>query len=335
MNLNRLKLFVTVVNCTSLTKAATMLRMSPSSIWHQLALLQNDYHTKFYSRTNNGIELTGAGEMVFEAFKAMLAQEEDLKERVRNAAQENADSILRIGGSDAPSISILPAFLMRFQKHHSLTQIVFRTGDSWGIERMVLSSEVEIGMVTAPSRSPLLNVEFFSNEEMVAVVSTRHALAGKSELRLAEFARAPLVVRRNHGGVVETEQVINELMGGGIKPNIVARCESSSALKAVVEAGVGVGILNRAFVAQSAKDGKLKILRVPDFRMALQMFVIHQKDRPLSSEAQDLLALLRANRPPRAIAKYLEQPPRVNRKSRHTARAASSRPLSSLSLTLS
>jgi DNA-binding transcriptional LysR family regulator len=297
MNLNRLHLFVTVVNCRSLTKASPVLRMNVSSIWRQVALLQKDYKTKFYNRTNNGIELTPAGEMAYEAFKMMLAQEEDLKQRVHDGLQDKAASILKIGGSDAPSISILPPLLVRFQQTHLLAQIVFRTRDSWGVERMVLNGDVEVGLLSSPSRSALLSVELFSEEEMVAFVSVQHPLARKSKLTLEEFARAPLVVRKDEKGMAATEKFLLKLMRDKVKPNIIARCESSSTLKAVVEAGLGVGLIKRSVVALSARDGKVKILSVPDFRMSLPTFVAYRKDHALSPQAQDFLALLRANRP--------------------------------------
>jgi DNA-binding transcriptional LysR family regulator len=179
-----------------------------------------------------------------------------------------------------------------------LNEVKLQTKDSWTIERMVLKSEVEIGLVTMSPRSSLLVAEPFSEEEIVAFVSIRHRLAKKSQLTLEELARAKLIVREEERVRGSTEPILRKLRRQGFKPNVSMRCQSPMAVQSIVEAGAGVGLLARANVAPALKEGKIKILRVPELGIRLSRFIIYRKDRPLSSEAQDFLTLLRASRPP-------------------------------------
>lgn len=298
MNLNRLRLFLDVTRYMSVTKTSTALHVSRSAISHQLALLQSEHNAKLYNKVSGGIELTTAGQIFARRAKLILSQFDDLKERLNYKQIADTDRSLAVGGSYAPSKFALPAVLALFQKSHPNARITFQTKDSRTIERMVLRSEVEIGLVTMPSRARLLNVEPFSREEIVAFVAARHPLAKKSMLTLEELARARLVLRQGEGGEKGLAYgILQRLKRQGLKADPVMRCESLDAVRSLVEKGMWVGVSSRALVSGGVKEGKLKIVQVPELGMHVSRFIIYRKDRPLSPKAQDFLALLRANSP--------------------------------------
>jgi DNA-binding transcriptional LysR family regulator len=68
-----------------------------------------------------------------------------------------------------------PSLLARFKEPH--TQIIFRTKSSRGIEKLVLQSQAEIGVITNPSNSRLLRLLPCREENIVVVVSAKHPLA--------------------------------------------------------------------------------------------------------------------------------------------------------------
>ncbi|HET8562520.1 MAG TPA: LysR substrate-binding domain-containing protein, partial [Candidatus Binatia bacterium] len=100
---------------------------------------------------------------------------------------------LIVGGSHAPSVSLLPALISAFKKSHPHVRVALRTKSSSAIERDVLNSEIEIALVTHPSGSPLLNIMPYRQGMMTIVVSTSHRLAKKKELTLADVAESPFV----------------------------------------------------------------------------------------------------------------------------------------------
>jgi DNA-binding transcriptional LysR family regulator len=298
MSLDQFATFATVAKHLNVTRAANQLHISQPAISRKLKLLQETYQSKFYRRGGRGIQLTKAGEIFLRECRSILSQMENLKKKLSNEREQSIASVLVVGSSYGPSETILPSLVALFRRSHPGTQVDVRTKDGRGIEQMVLKSEVEIGLVSLIGRSPVLTVEPFSEEEILPFVSVRHPMARKSNITLQEFSRAPLVVRRGaQGDMGPTERLLHNLARRGWKPNIVMRCESFQMVKAAVENRVGVGLLSRAIVMNRVNEGKLKILNVPEFRGYISRFIIYRKDRPLSSEAQDFLTLLRASGP--------------------------------------
>jgi len=70
-------------------------------------------------------------------------------------------------------------------------------------------------------------------------------------------------------------------------------CETAEAVKAAVKRRMGFGILYRDLVQADIQRGDLRIIRVPGLEMHTDSFIIYPKQKPLSSDAKDFLALLR------------------------------------------
>lgn len=299
MSLAQFAIFTAVAKHLNVTKAAEELHISQPAISRQLKLLQEIYGVKLYSRDARGIQLTKAGRIFLKDSKAILSRLNDLKRKFSNSQKQERNSVLVVGGSSGPTEIIVPSLLAVFEKSHPLTQIDLRIKDNRTVERLVLNSEVEIAIITGRPHSPRLAAEPFSEEEVVAFVSARHPIIKKSKLTLDEFASAPLVIRRSEGDVAETEKSLKKLeklKNKGLNFKVIMWCESSSAVKSAVEAGVGVGLLTRSSVALAAKRGDIKLLKLPDLGLRVRRFIVYRKDQLLSFEAREFLALLRAHR---------------------------------------
>jgi DNA-binding transcriptional LysR family regulator len=87
------------------------------------------------------------------------------------------------------------------------------------------------------------------------------------------------------------------LMNLGYTMNIAVRCEASSAVKAAVQLGMGVGILYRDAVASRVAKGNLRLINVPELKqMGVQSFIIFDKRKPLAPMAQEFLQILHEKR---------------------------------------
>jgi DNA-binding transcriptional LysR family regulator len=181
--------------------------------------------------------------------------------------------------------------LARFKESHPHTQIIFRTKSSRGIEKLVLQSQAEIGVITNPSNSRLLRLLPCREENIVVVVSAKHPLVKKFELSLAEVAQAPLIIKKGRQG--RPSEFLRQIESQGFRLNILMECESGQAIKIAVMKGMGIGILYRDQVESEFEAGSLKTLRIAGLkRINGKSFIVYRKGRPLSHNALDYLALL-------------------------------------------
>jgi DNA-binding transcriptional LysR family regulator len=289
VNLAHLKLFKAVADSLSLTRVSGELHVSESSISHQLRLLQKKYGVTLYKKINGGIELTEQGLLFLKSSRVILSQVESLERQLRTTAAGKPPTLLRVAASYGPSEIIVPSLLMGVKKKYPQTQVVFRTMDSWSIGRLLLRSEVEIGIVNHVLRSPNVIVEEFGEEEIVVICSRQSGIAKKSKIDLKEFALLPLIVRESRQGENETGTSLYKLRKCGIAPNVIMRCESFAAIRSAVEKGFGVGLLSRAHLGTERRQKAFKILNVPDVKLKLQRVIIYRKDKPLSPAAVEFL----------------------------------------------
>ena len=125
--------------------------------------------------------------------------------------------------------------------------------------------------------------------EWVAFCLPTNPLARK-KLTLKELVHCPLVMK----GGGRLERVLMDL---GHRMNVALRCEASSAVKAAVRMGLGVGILYRNAVVTRVAKGDLRLLNVPELKaMGIKSSIIYDRRQLLTPIAQDFLKMLREKR---------------------------------------
>jgi DNA-binding transcriptional LysR family regulator len=292
MTLNQLRIFEAVARYRNVTKAALDLHLSQSALSQQLRLLEQQYRTRLYSRSSQGVELTREGRSFLDAIRPILAQIEGVESRFRIEVDAREDHVLKVGGTHSICVTVLPEILMVFKQTHPWVQFTLETNNSRTIEQRILSSELEIALISDPSSSPELTLEPYKKLEVTAFALSTSPLRGR-KLSLAELAQVPLVVK----SIKRESQVITELLKHGYKPTIAVQCEASEAVRAAVEEGMGIGILYGDSVKDGIESGTLIKIDVPDLkRIEPECFIAYDKRKPLSAIAQDFLETLRARK---------------------------------------
>jgi len=291
MTLNQLKVFDAVASHLNMTRASEALNITEPSVFKQVKAVEKYCGVRLYRRVGRQIELTREGRIVQADVRAVLFRVDRIRQRFKLAPRSADGGSLHVGASHGPSVAVIPFFLAAFNESHPRTQIVFRTMSSRGVEEWVAESEGAIGLITNPSKSPLLHAVPYRQENIVTVVSAKHPLAKKNEASLAEVAQGPLIIRKATEGW--TSEIIKQIEHHGFQINILMECDSGEAIKTAAMKGLGLGILFEDHVQSQLKSGELKIVKVAGLkRIKSKSFIVYRKDKPLSQDALDFLALL-------------------------------------------
>jgi DNA-binding transcriptional LysR family regulator len=295
MRLNHLRAFEAVSTYLNMTRAADSLNISQPSIFKQVKSLEDFCGVRLYQKVGRRIELTREGRLVQAEVREILRGVERLGQKFKQQPRSSGGS-LDVGGSHSPSAALIPTILGRFKESHPLTQVIFHTRSSGGIEELILQSQIEIGVITNPSYTPLLQFFPCRQENIVVVVSAKHPLAQKQfALSLAEVAEAPLIIKKGRQG--RPSEILKQIESEGLGPNILMECESGQAIKVAVMKGMGIGILYRDQVESELELGLLKVLSIAGMKAITgKSFIVYNKVRTLSQNAVDFLTLLREPR---------------------------------------
>lgn len=291
-SLRQLTILAHVARHSSFTKAARELDITQPLVSRQLKILEKWLGAKLFRKTHKGVELTEAGFRCLKHAEAIVSQVRKLGEEFGIERGDSLAPTLKVGGTYNPSVSLLPSILTVFKKSHPTVEVSLRTAIQSRIEEMLLHADVEIAVVSGAVSSPHLIAEPFRRETLVLFVAKGNALARRKKLHLTDLDRLPLVIRGGQGGQGSTEQVLNQLKNSGIQPKITLRFSSPEAVKTAVKKKAGAGILYRSVIAAELETGDFKILPVNNLNLEGDSFIVYHKERALSPQAQDLLALL-------------------------------------------
>lgn len=285
MTLHQLRIFESVARHLNVTKASIALHLSQPSVSQQLRLLEEEFGRKFFVRLNQGMELTSEGKELFQAIVPFLAQAENLEKRFKSNGKTYDSGLLIVGGSRNVSGDILPKMLMALKKRHPSVQFVLESDHSPAIEKRLIASDLDIGLITNPSYRTEIIYEPYEEMELVAFCLAKNPIARK-KVSLKDLVECPLVLRA--GGRLE-----NVLMNLGHKVNVAMRCEAAASVKGAVRMGMGVGILYRNAVTSAVTSGNFRFVNVPELKqMGIQSFIIYDKRKPLAPISQEFLQVI-------------------------------------------
>jgi DNA-binding transcriptional LysR family regulator len=289
MTLDRIRLFKAVANHLNITKASEELHVSQSSISQRLKLLEKELQVRLYSKSVRGIELTKAGLMLLSSADTIFIELEKFKRAFNAGVSPGKVESFTVAGTYGPSTLLLPALLAIFRESHPQVEITLRSNNAEAIGQMILNYEAEIAMVYGPFVSRQCIVEPYRQEKLAIFAPVDHPLARRRGLTLDDLAQTPLVLRREKGAA---ELILKPLEKQGLKPDVRMYCESPDAVKAAVRMKMGLGILFQDTIEHDVMRGDFKIIKIPGLILKGESFIIYHKEKPLSANARDFLALL-------------------------------------------
>jgi DNA-binding transcriptional LysR family regulator len=293
--LEQLRIFVSVARLLSLRKAAEELKISQPSVSRHLKALEGQVGAKLFLKATTGIQLTEPGRRCASHAEGILRQVQALRDEV--SARNGQPKRLTVGATYSASALLMPTAIAEFKRNHPEVEVQLSTANRRRIEELVLSSQLEIAVVTGSGvTSTELVAERFRQQSLVFFALKNHPVASRAALPLERIEEFPLVIRENYDSRGTGEQLLKQLRGRGLKLDIAMRCDSPDAVKAAVQKGLGIGVVYRDVIQPEVDEGKFKIIQFKGVNLMGRSFIIYNRGSSLTQPAVDFLTLLRSHR---------------------------------------
>lgn len=193
MDLRKLQIFVTVVIEGNFSRAAERLHMAQPPVSIAIKKLEDELGAPLLIRDRKQLALTVEGREVFEQAQRILQQVEDLSESVGEYSQLLRGEI-NLACPSMVGTYYLPEVLGKFlDPHPGLTASVTQAGTQ-KIQQLLLSGDIELGVVTMTDLDASLEVVPLLSESMCVCIGARHPLRKKSQLSVADLHQLPMVL---------------------------------------------------------------------------------------------------------------------------------------------
>jgi DNA-binding transcriptional LysR family regulator len=292
MDFDQLATFVYVAKLKSFSRAGQKVFRSQSAVSAQIRQLEQAYHARLLDRSAKSVELTPAGEVLFEYAEKMLRLRDESVQFVADRGNVVQGPVM-FGANEATCLYLLPDIFAEFQRRFPLVHISIYRNFSHKILQRVEDGSIDVGIVTLPTKSPNLRVHHIHRDRLRFMVSTRNPLAQRSKLTLEEVASQPLILPRTGF----TRQVLDKLFRPyRSRLHVTMELPSIGMIKRFVAADAGVSFISESFAKDQVKAGEVKLLNVEGVDLFRELGLVYRRDRSLPRAAQALIALIREYR---------------------------------------
>jgi DNA-binding transcriptional LysR family regulator len=293
MDLWQLKIFVTVVQEQSFSKASDVIHLSQPTVSSHIKELEKHFQCRLLDRLGKKTEPTRAGWILFEHAQKILA----LKDTTESAMQEFIGCTrgpLIIGGSTIPAGYVLPGILGPFTKAYPDISIHLVSGDTRQIIDDVKHGRVEMGVVGAKTPDVAVVQETLLADEMKLIIPGDHPWADRSAIDFSELVEAPFIAREPGSGTWQS--ICRTMTEAGLNPeqlNVTVTMGSSISVIQGILNRMGVSILSTTAVADDLAKGRLAALSVKDLALNRFFYLTLAKNRTQSPVCRKFITFAR------------------------------------------
>lgn len=276
LNLEQLRSFGLVIEAGSFSAAADRLGLSQPAVSLQVRQLERRLGVRLVERVGKRAKATPAGAELLRHAPNIAAAVENAIDALEGHASGVAGRV-RLGTGATACLHFLPALLRGLREQYPALGIVVSTGNTEDQVRKVEENSIDLALVTLPAAGRSLSVTPVLDDEFVAI--GRSDLAPlKARVGPADLAALPLVLFEP---AANTRKLVDRWFAAeGFQPQPVMELGSVEAMKEMVAAGLGYGIVPRMAMTGRGAHPDLKTSRLAP-RMHRTLAVVVRRDKPV------------------------------------------------------
>nr|WP_311527174.1 LysR family transcriptional regulator [uncultured Ralstonia sp.] len=288
MDIRQLRTFVTVARFGSVTKAAEALHVTQPAVSGQLRSLEEELDVRLLSRTTSSVKLTQSGEALLGRAERAIEAFGDFVHAARGFRGQ-IEGRLRIGFVmlDPAVLRVGPLLAEMVSRHPGLKIDLQMGRTSWLIDAL-RGAEIDAALLVCKTRPEGTRIKVL--DEMTFRLVVPASWEPFDDFALERLAHKPWIRMAQRSG---HQEVLNEILqGAAIKPVETVEADHEQLMRALVAAGVGVGLMREA-LAFAARDAGEAVF-FGEYRASTQLAFLYAEGRSGDPAIQAMLEALDA-----------------------------------------
>ena len=286
--LRQLDVFATVARTGSLTRAAAEVHLTQPAVSMQLRALEDSVGLPLVEPAGRGIRLTDAGH-------EFAAQVEEVLERIEHLEELAArwrgvrGGRIRLGVVSTAKYFV-PRLIAHFLRAHPGVDFRLTIHNREQILGELRANTVDYVIMGRPPEDLDCVATPFAPNLLGIVAAPGHPLSRRRNMKLAELAAEPFIVREHGSG---TRAAMERVFAAQrVKIRTSMEMASNESIKQAVIAGLGLGFLSLYTVRSELAWGGLALLDVEGLPVERQWYAVRRASRRLVPAAVEFGAFL-------------------------------------------
>ena len=287
-SLRQLRVFVTVAQERSFSRAGECIGLSQSAVSHSIKELERQTGVKLLDRTTREVVLTEAGQQLAGRLERLL---DELHITLREAGRLGTQlaGTVRVAASQTISAHLIPQCIAQSNQRYPAIDFVLHDRPQQWVLESIRQGEVDFGIVIDPGAVSDLQCEAILSEPFLLLCHQAHPLAQQEWVSWQDLQQERLVLQDYASG---SRPLIDAALAHfAIEANIVQEIGHPATLFPMVEAGIGISILP-ALALPLPQGSHLQVKRLTPV-VERQLMLARRKNRSLSTAAQALWEVVR------------------------------------------
>ncbi|MFO7276047.1 MAG: LysR substrate-binding domain-containing protein [Pseudomonadota bacterium] len=288
MDTRRLRYFVQIVDCGSITRAAALSGVAQPALSQQLAILENELKVKLLERSVSGVKLTPAGRVLYVRAQSILRQFDELREAVHREVKPLSGTVV-LGISPTMFSRFGLSLIERVCTQHPEMHLQFREEGSVVLDELLSNGKIELSISpTRPDGNVIVGEEILSEPLVLSYPGTWDL---REDASLEELAALPWVVPRRPNSIRTRVDAV--FAAANLSPRVVVEIDSLHSALETVRRGVAVAAMPIGVIRDDIAQGIVKARHIGDVPLMRPMYLSHRRSPALTPAAQFVCDILR------------------------------------------
>lgn len=279
------KIFLEIYNAKGVRRAAERLNVSASKLSRRVRALERGLGVTLLERKSQGVALTAAGEVYARYVRDSLLEESRLRSELFEL-QGLKKGVVRIYSPEGYAVDLVTNTVVKFRAGHPGITFELYTGSSERSLVAVQEGAADIGLAFTPGHVAGVESALTISAPLLAVMSPRHPLAGKTRLTLAEVVSCALALPDERFGIRRLVDTMCSIERLAASPALTTN--SVAAMKNFARQNGGLALLPQMAVEQDIRAGALVGIPLKNRtfnRTTIELCVLARRRLPLAVHA--------------------------------------------------
>ncbi len=288
MELHSLRVFLTVANEKSFSRAAEKLLRTQPAISLTIQRLEAELGEKLIDRSAKDLLLTDAGKTVLEYAKRFDSLQGELENSLAEL-RDKSSGRLAIGANESSTLYLLD-HIERFRQTYPKVKVQIRRSLSSRIPTELIDGELELGILSYDPEDERLISQVIYTDHLAFILSPGHKLAERDEISITELAEENFIA---HNVVSPYRAVVlREFQRHRVPLKMDLEMPTIEAIRKMVQRNEGVAFLPHMCVADEIRQGVLREVKVREMTVDRKIRLVYPARRALSHAAQAFLEVV-------------------------------------------
>lgn len=288
MELHPLRVFLTVADERSFSRAAEKLLRTQPAISLSIQRLETELNEKLIDRSAKDLLLTDAGRIVLEYAKRYENLQGDLENALAELRDKSAGQ-LTIGANESSTLYLLD-HIENYRRKYPRIKVQVRRSLSSRIPSELIDGDLELGLLTYDPEDERVITRVIYTDHLAFIVSPEHRLANREQVSISDLGEETFIAHN----VVSPYRalVIREFQRNKVPLHMDLEMPTIEAIRKMVQRNQGVAFLPRMVVDEEIRHGIVREVRVKEMNVARPIRLAYPARRAVSHAAQAFLELV-------------------------------------------